>query len=742
MAATFRDPNAYHKGYNVDERRVVDRNRKRDERAQERDNTLIDKEIIVWDGEGMKLSGPTKSQHYVLFGCSARPYTPLVITHPLGRLVFEEIADYCLSVVRDHPNAIHLGYYFKYDQNMIIWSLPWPAKQVLYSRGSCMVSRGTTKYYVRCVFGKTIRITRILANGDKASILIEDFAPFFASSFVKAYETLFKQPTDPRNWEVVKQGKADRSVMMYNDMLKVARYWRAEIVALYELAFEFRRIMFDAGFMLSQWHGPGALANYIRRTYGLIDHEWGGKEENLPPSVHDAVKGAFYGGHFEQFMVGNVQGPIHSYDINSAYPAAFCEIPSLRNGGSWRHVGAISNREWMDRQNSLRTSFGVFYVRWRGYRHEGDAVFNRRIQPFPHRSRRGNISYPPMTEGWYWAPEVLVASEIARENKGYEFEIIDGWVWEPASDDEWPWETLFQSMFKRRLLLKRNKNPVQMAFKLAMNSMYGKYAQRAGGKEKAPASHTLCVAGYITSACRAKVMLLMHSCQPDTIISVETDGVYTTTPPDQLRTPRLFPMSDKLGEWEHEIYDQMILLQNGVYLIKQEGSWKPPKTRGIHPNHFQNDSGDTDIYPTLSHLATCDAETRWPTMKFDGGESFVGLGTAIARCTKKTITGRFSTNPFKASDLHCTWFSDGKEIDLEGRGSKRSHYPQFCRACARGETPDTTWHDMIIHSEAFKEGEHISTSYALPWEKGYEEPKWQLMEEAEGISGISELTLM
>lgn len=732
----------YHKGYTAEERRAAKTQTMRNLRADDRYSNLMDKEIIVWDGEGMKLSGPHASQHYVLFGCSARPYDPLVIDSPTGRLVFEEIADYCMSVVREYPNAIHLGYYFKYDQNMIIWSLPWPAKQALYSKGACMVTRGTTKYYIRCVFGKTIRITRILGNGDKATILIEDFAPFFASSFVKAYETLFPQPTDPRNWAIVVQGKKDRAVTRYEDLLKVTRYWRAEIIALHELAFEFRRLMFDGGFLLSEWHGPGALANYIRRNNDLIDHEWGGKEENLPPAVHEASKGAYYGGHFEQFKVGRVAGPIHSYDINSAYPAAFREIPSLQEGGEWRHVGSVSWEEWNARRNPLRTSFGVFRVRWRGFRHGGDAVLNRRIQPLPHRSVRGSITYPAMVEGWYWAPEVLVASEIAKRNKEYGFEILDSWVWEPANDDVWPWEELMTSMYNRRRQLKANKNPTQMGFKLGMNSLYGKYAQRAGGKEHAPKSHTLPIAGYITSACRAKVMTLMYACEPDSVISVETDGVYTTTPPERLRGKSLFPLSKELGEWEHNIYDEMILLQNGVYLISKDGQWEDPKTRGINPNHFRNEYGDTDIIPTLQHLATCGNDHRWAPMKFDGGESFVGLGTAIARCTKRTIRGTFSTNPFKASRLHCSWFSDSKEIDLEGRGSKRAHFPMFCRACKRGDTPDIAWHDMIVHSDATKDGQHVSTPYQLPWEKGYVEPEWSLMDETIGIPVGTHLDLI
>lgn len=719
----------YRKGYTPEQRREVDKTRKRTERAEERIERLHNQEVIVWDGEGMKLSGDDKAQHYVLFGCSARPDSPLVIRSPKARLTFEEIADYCMDIVRDHPNAVHLGYYFKYDQNMIIWSLPWPAKQVLYSSGSCMISRGDTKYYVRCVFGKTLRMTRIRPNGDKSSILIEDFAPFFASSFVKAYETLFREPTDPRNWEIVKQGKADRAEMLYRDMAKVTRYWRAEIMALGELATEFRRIMFEADFMLSQWHGPGALANYIRRTQGLTEHEWGGKEDNLPPAVHEAVKGAYYGGHFEQYKIGYVRGPIHSYDINSAYPSAFCEIPSLRKGGYWRKVGPVSGDTWRKRKD-LRTSFGVFKVRWKDCRATRRLPLD--IQPLPHRSSKGNISYPTETEGWYWAPEVLVAEILSRRTEGKGFEILDGWVWEPADDNEWPWEDLFSEMYKRRRTLKRNKNPVQMAFKLALNSMYGKMAQRAGGKEEAPQSHTLCIAGYITSACRAKVMWLMQTCPTDDVISVETDGIYTLTAPDNVASK--LPMSDELGEWEHTVYDEMVLLQSGVYLLKKGGVWQPPKTRGIAASYFLKDSGDTDISPILSHLAKCTAEVRWPGMHFDGGESFIGLGTAIARCTKKTITGKYSTNPFKASDLHCTWFKEKKTVDIECWAGKRRHVAIMCRACERGETPDITWHDMVIHSDAMgSTGEAVSTPYALPWEKGYEAPQWELDKEAAGI---------
>jgi len=219
-------PNRYHKGYTVAQQRAA----KTETMRQLREKKTREKTVIVWDGEGMKLSGQNMPQHYVLFGCSARPDDPLLIDKPTERLTFEQIADYCIEVAEEYPNAIHLGYFFRYDQNMIIWSLPWPAKHAVYDRNGCRIRRDGKLYTVKCIFGKTLRITRV-HNGKKVSILIEDIAAFFGTSFVAAYKSLFPKPTNPENWAIVEEGKKQRADMMYEDMPQVQRYWRAEIMA-------------------------------------------------------------------------------------------------------------------------------------------------------------------------------------------------------------------------------------------------------------------------------------------------------------------------------------------------------------------------------------------------------------------------------------------------------------------------------------------------------------------------------
>jgi len=714
-------PPKYHKGFTPAQRKTANKEavqRQRDKRTRE-------KTVIVWDGEGMKLSGQDKPQHYVLFGCSARPDNPLVIDKPTERLTFEQIADYCISVAEEHPNAIHLGYFFRYDQNMIIWSLPWPAKHAVYDRNGCRIRRNGMLYTIKCVFGKTLRITRV-SGAKKVSILIEDIAAFFGTSFVSAYKSLFPKPADPENWAIVEEGKKQRADMMYEDMPKVLRYWRAEILALRELAVEFRRLMFEGGFLLNEWYGPGALANYIRRKYGLVEHEFGGKETNLAPDLHEAVKGAFYGGHIEQYKVGVIKGPIYQYDLNSAYPSAFRHVPSLSQGGKWRHVGAISTEEYW-RRKDLRLTFTVFRVRWRGTSNHPEYQFNNvRIQPLPHRSRKGQISYPHRVEGWYWAPETQTAMTYARQYAGVQCEILDCWTWEPNIPVTFPWEDLMKGLYETRSRLKAERNPVQMGYKLSMNSLYGKMAQRAGGKDKAPSSHTLPIAGYVTSWCRAQVMNLMLSCPPGTVITVETDGVFTTTPPDQLRR---FKFSDKLGDWGAKQYDEMISVQNGVYMLRSGGKWEPPKSRGIPASAM-------DIDAILAHFDRCTGD-RWPKLEFQNKEAFIGLGAAISRATVINVRGRRSTNPIKARALHCTWKVDPREVDIEGHNSKRAHWAKSCPLCAKGIPITERPHDMTIHSEADRwdnnPDDWVSSSYVLPWEKNKEVEKWRLEAEKDGM---------
>src|SRR6266540_1107666 len=74
-----------------------------------RDVPLEKRQVIAWDGEGMKLSGDERPQHYVLFGCSVDIDNPL-IGQKLDTLT---IIDYILDIGCDYPKAVHIGYGFR-----------------------------------------------------------------------------------------------------------------------------------------------------------------------------------------------------------------------------------------------------------------------------------------------------------------------------------------------------------------------------------------------------------------------------------------------------------------------------------------------------------------------------------------------------------------------------------------------------------------------------------------------------
>lgn len=76
--------------------------------------------VIAWDMEGMNLGGEEKPQHPVVFGNSAEPASVLVSR----RLSTVQMLEYIVDVGQRYPFAIHVGYGFRYDANMLLQDLP------------------------------------------------------------------------------------------------------------------------------------------------------------------------------------------------------------------------------------------------------------------------------------------------------------------------------------------------------------------------------------------------------------------------------------------------------------------------------------------------------------------------------------------------------------------------------------------------------------------------------------------
>lgn len=711
----------YHKGGDAKERDNV-RNQARNKEA--RRERIANARFIFWDSEGIDLSGRGRPQHCVLFGCSAETDNPLMITRPDQKLTYREICKYVCDVGSRNPGAKHVGFGFRYDQNMLVGTMPSFMKRRLYAKGRVsfrgLYGERKCLYYLHVVWGKFIRISRRMADGKGVSVRIDDIVSFFHQSFLSQYKAFFPDWASDEEFRIVVEGKGRRGVWSdFTDLPEVVRYWRVEIVRMERLANYFRDLMVGAGIYINDWHGPGAIANFIRRENKLGVHEWGGKEANLYPSQHSAIKHAYFGGRFEQGLIGRIVGPVYGIDINSAYPFALTKVPTLREGGFWNHVDYPTQRG----------TFGLYRIRYCDDRYVSRRYnFPQRsdkFHPFPHRTKRGQITYPAIVEGWYWRPEIDAALDICPDH----IEIYEGYEWVPATD-EYPWRDVLLNLYEQRQILKRNGNPAELAVKLAINSLYGKMAQRVGWNEttkEPPRSHTLCIAGYATAYCRAMIYRVVAQIPVGSLVAIETDAVYVTVNPNQIKLPT--GMGNELGQWGLDrVYDEFMYVQSGVYAAMQDGKWAKLKTRGFSAALVSPD--ELSFY-----LKSLTPRQKWQPMQIEEmTNDFIGLGLAILQA---------GSDDRKLAALHCQWKSGTRQIDPGGKG-KRTHVMAMCKSCLAGFTAYDEPHFLVSdHGMAgavlravtgrgpFPEWEPFSAPHVLPWESE-EEPEWREMERLAG----------
>lgn len=652
----------------------------------------IERKVIAWDMEGISLSGQDRPQHAVLWGCSAELDKRLTIQSDNERLTSRAMLEYIVDVGARFPHAVHVGYGFRYDANMLIAGLGFEHVKRLWETGRTKFRFDDAHVWsIRWVPGKMFTVTKRWGfrrnTRAKVSVTIYDFASFFGQKFIDTCEQILGSDLSDSDREVISHGKAARGHQTWEGMSDIRHYWEREIVLMQRVFEKFRKVMHDAGFALKEWYGPGALANYINSTRGIRPKLAGVQQprytgENvvadgdvaLPDGPHAASKIAFTGGRFELFRAGRISGPIFSVDINSAYPFALTRLPSFEMG-VWKHRSNPS---------SIRR-FGIYRI---SYRTPVPRVFEFEPQPLFWRDHRGMISYPSMTHGWYYSPEAAMVKGMAG------VEIHEGWEWEntPGEDgaDERPWAFLAE-MYETRMRLGKKKL-LSMPFKLGPNSLYGKYAQTVGWDQKnglPPKSHALPVAGWVTSYCRAMLWQVIRQ-SPSTVIGVETDSVFMTRDPRELD----IKIGDALGEWSVSEYDEMLYMQSGMYHTRKGEQWQGVKSRGITAREYPYASAS-------EYLASLVGGEEWSPLTLKTKPRFIGAGAALA-----------SSQPFEEN--FTSWRSQTKEIAI-GDSGKRLHNPTVCITCANGESPNVASHRMFVHSRS--DGQTMSYPRGLPWEK-------------------------
>lgn len=573
----------------------------------------------------------------------------------------------CLSLLTDHADrdAIHIGFAFGYDVNMIVKDLSKNHLRILKDKGSVLWKRWRLEYLPRKWFVVTDRLTHRTTK-------IWDVFSFFMCSAVDAWEQYGVEVSD-----IVIRGKEERGDVPFEKLwTDIFPYWKEENDAYVSLMDKLREALHAADLYISSWHGPGAIA-----SHSLQKHRVDRSMDTCPEPVSEASQYAYGGGRFEMFAVGRANVPVYEYDINSAYPYAISQLPDFSRG-EWAHV--------LEPTEIAR--FGVYRVSLRINPFDPISNFLRPM-PFFHRDKRGLISFPCNVDTWVWSPELWGKTNFPG------LTIHEGWVFNEATDNR-PFDWLAAN-YEIRKRYKAEHNPAQLALKLQMNSMYGKMAQRVGWNEEkrtAPKWHQLEWAGWVTSYCRGMVFRAALLAGSD-LVAFETDAVFSLRRlmdgVDKGGTPKRtaihngLDIGSGLGQWEETIFDDFVYLQSGCrFGLRDSGDGKGVRW---HAKYRGFDKGSLTVESALAALS------KDPDQWAITGTTKRFIGFAQALHTDFSQWREFQSG--KARILH-----------IGGEG-KRKHMPNLCVACKRGIPGDQGFHNAALANPMGGESE----KHHLPW---------------------------
>lgn len=502
------------------------------------------------------------------------------------------------------------------------------------------VVNGDTAVYDGLTISMIPRKMLILKERGKGGrkVKLQDVFSFFGTSFVGACKEWIG---DSETLRIIADMKDQRSLFDPSQLPNIEKYMNHELDLLVELMESLRDKLAFAGLRPRSWHGPGAVANSLLSREGVKAHL------SETSTGHSIGARAYFGGRFEPFQIGTHTGKVYGYDIRSAYPHALRNLPSLGKDPQWKRT-----------VNDDR--FGFHVVRYEGV--------GRLPHAIPYRSSDGAVCWPNQALTCVWDDEYRVLQRLYPGTYTH----VETWTLA-----DWGWRrkarpfAFVETLYNERNRLKSEGHPAQLAYKLALNSVYGKLCQTVGA-EHIPSESAWHIpqwaqpeyASMITSNCRARILEAAHQAGSATI-AIETDGIYTTKKLD-------LPLSTNLGDWEETEYDGIMYLQSGYYATLKDNVWTA-KTRGTEMcPHLKNGVQ----YPGCNKCA----RSVTPEML---SEHLSQIKSVHSQSTAEPITitvNRFVAITSRRWD-HIGEWEDREQQYVAGSGRKRRH--QTCPQCGK-----------------------------------------------------------
>lgn len=502
------------------------------------------------DGEGQG----REVHRYVLLAASTESGDRAWWVRNANGLTTVECLDFLLELPKKNLKAF--AYSFNYDLTKILQDVPNELLYLLFRPElRARIGKDAVKG-PRAVLWSGYKLNLqgtkfTVAKGDRYRVIWDVFK-FFQSKFVGAL----------KDWKVGSQDMLDRMSHMkdkradfdketFDDVLT---YCLEECRYMAELARKLVDAHDKVDLKLKSFYGAGSSASAMLLKMGIRN-----KIKRAPKEMATAVAMAFFGGRFENSVIGRIEERVYNYDISSAYPYQLCFLPCLLHG-TWEHTTKRAAIE------TARTALVRYSLQ-----------SNPRINdwaPFPFRTSDGAICFPTVSGGgWIWRDEFLAGEKHWEPNVGF----IEAWIYHCDCDCA-PFKDIPMYYNERCRIGKEGPGIV---LKLGSNSCYGKLAQSVGKGM----FNSWIWAGMITSGCRAQLLELigLHKNRSN-LLMVATDGIYTrerfatvaydkkyslvgTEPAIQIpRNTGTAGTGKPLGGWEEKVVEKGVFVARpGIY---------------------------------------------------------------------------------------------------------------------------------------------------------------------------------
>jgi len=398
--------------------------------------------------------------------------------------------------------------------------------------------------------GKSLRIKK-----GHHTVSFFDIMQFFGGSLSNVYQKNIKEL--PQEYLEIKNKRSEFSTWYYNhNKKKIRNYCITDCELTKELSEKWISLFHNAfSFYPAKWTSSGYLAEKVLINNGVYLPKF----NSIPYEIQELAYKSYFGGRIELIKRGYI-GKAYLYDINSAYPDAIANFPDITNG------------KWIKRKSIHKDAkLGFFKI-------QCDVPDDFIVGPFAFKANNV-ILYPSGKFVTYCTLKELQAcksNSLYRIHEGYQF---------ITNFDIYPYKKFIERLYKKRLKLKQDDNPLQMPIKIILNSIYGKTGQkinRVMGNLFNPVMFA-----YITGYTRAKLYdFVRKNGLEKEIVAFATDSICTTK--------KLDLDSPTLGDFSYDgKSDDTFYLQNGFYRF--QGKWKQ---RGLgklgtkeieHLNTFEKD---------------------------------------------------------------------------------------------------------------------------------------------------------